>query len=145
MTQSNDIYFYYMKSFVHIHYREVADDVTTIDYESSETNRSMSGGLYTALGSLATLGTSSLMRMVEFDPGYNVLGQHIGVAEAVATIGIAGFVYGVDRVRNGIKAIQQEIVDSRLKNSSELIQVQSVHKNLTVQFGNHQGAPESFL
>ena len=128
-----------MESLVHVHYREVADNVTTIDYESSETDSSLSGGVYATLGSLATLETSSFMRMVEFDPGLSILGQHIGVTEALAAIGIAGFAYGVDKIRGSIKAIQQQIENSRSHHSPDLSQAKSLSKTLTVQVGNHEG------
>lgn len=126
---------YCMRNIVHVQYHEAVNDVPTVDYESSEIDGSLNGGFYTVLGSLATLETSSLMHMAEFNPDLSIIGQHIGATEALAAIATAGFFYGLDKVWNSIKAIHQQITDSRVSNPVDVSQTSSLSKTLSVQMG----------
>jgi hypothetical protein len=124
-----------MRSLIHIGYREVAHDVETVNFDSPEIDNSLSGVFYTALGSLAMVGTSDIMHRIEFDPGFKIIGQHIGVVETLAAMSIAGAIYGANKLVGSIQAIRQHIQDSRLEHSSDLSENQPTSRSLVVELG----------
>jgi hypothetical protein len=121
-----------MRDLVHVHYREVVGDTESVSYEPSEIDSSLSQGLYTSLDSLAAVGASSFMRMVELNPSLSVFGQRINMTEALMSVGITGLAWGLDRIWGSMKAIHQHIESSRAANAAGLAPPAS--KSLSVQF-----------
>ena len=120
-----------MRDLVQVHYREVVGDIESVNYESSEIDSSLNGGLYASLGSLATVGATSFMRLAELNPSFAIVGQHVNVTEALLAVSITGLAWGLNRIWGSMKAMHQHIESSRAANAPELSQPTS--RSLEVQ------------
>jgi hypothetical protein len=126
-----------MATSLHVSYSEAINGSETVNYESpAPTDRLLTHGLYKASGALATLGGVAIMRMAEFDPGFNVVGQHIGLTEVLSAIGGSGVACGMGKVWDSIKDIQQQVQNGRIDSAPEPSQARSISKSLVIEL-NH--------
>jgi hypothetical protein len=105
---------------IHVSYSATFNGMGTINYEAPEAiDRSLTHGMYAVLGSLATYESTAVTRAAEFDPGFSVIGQHVGLTEVLVAASVAGVAYGIHRIEDSVRNIKQQIQEKRVNSGLE--------------------------